>query len=286
MIKLTKRSKILLAIFTVVIIAALTVAGLKLYDNQNKKTTTPSAVKTDTKPKIENAIKLIEAYKKTTDIKDRGSLYSEIDTTPGNSAIYYSNSSRKYSTAVTATALVQYKLSDEKGTANTAGIISSTEAFLANLDVKKGTSATLDPVTRTLFDGPTVVCQTESWGKFNSQPATFGLSCIDVKQIDSIYKTIDSQLQLAKTDVNASNVKSALATSITDKDKQLDVISIVNSDKSSQTIYFTVANSKSTYIGTRPTPMVDVKDSFNIPAKLQTAINSSADKVFLLKYIK
>lgn len=248
---------------------------------------------TDT-PKVENAEKLLDAYEKSTSIEDRGEKYKKlsISTTdiatspnPSNVSIFYSNTSRPYEITLPSSTLVQYQLINVAQKINSEKFITSTEKFLQDLGVTKIDSQSVDDLTLTQFEGPTVVCQTDNRQMISEQPATYGLVCINKTEIDSIYKEVGELVGLASGDISSESIASISRVTITDDLGKMIIITAQETDKTSLTLYFTATDNFWQYVGARTTPSVDIKNSFVVPTKLQDAVNNSPNKQLLLKYI-
>ncbi len=275
--------KVIIIILLVILIAGTTVASLYIL-LPNQKNASVSI--TSSQPKVANAQKLVEAYQASGDIKDRDSLYKVLATNPTNTYVQYKNNNQSYGIIIAATQHIQYQRLDTTKT-NSANLASSTETFLDNLGISKTSEQNLGTFISKLFEGPTVICQTDDRQAVGQQPATYGLACIDKSAADLSYAHVDVLAKASKGALQTNKIKTLTETDITQAANNLTTLITSNNDNSSTTYYFLSTDQTNwSYIGERPTPSADVKDSFQIPPQLQDTINSSQYRDFLTTYIK
>jgi hypothetical protein len=237
-------------------------------------------------PKVASASKLISDYLKDNTIEDRTASYDKPSTNPMNFIISYKSDTRPYAVSIPTSIGVKYTRSDKKAATNSTKLIATTETFLTNLDIVKKSNMSIDVYKTSLFEGPKVVCQTSDTYLLGSRAANFELACVDTSVIESTYKELSDWLGMVGNKINTGSIASLARTDIADGANKLAVVTIVNKDKSSIILYFTTKSDKWTYVGQRPAPSVDIKDSFKLPDDLKKAIESSSNKAFLSKYIQ
>ncbi len=277
--------KVLIGLLGFIVIAALT-AGILYIISPSSKSSVANGSSSSARPTIANAQALIDAYKSSSIIKDRNN-YTLLSVNPTDTYIQYASNKRPYGVTITAASYVQYQMNNTNVTANSSSLINTTELFLNGFGITKNSEQVTGSFTSRLFEGSTVACQTDDRQAIGKQPASYGLVCVDTATIDRTYKQLDSLSGLTGGALVPGAINSVTMTDIADGSKQLTVLITSNKDKSSTTYYFISPDQQTwQYVGSRPTPSVDIQDSFAIPTKLQTAINSSPYKDFLNQYIK
>ena len=203
--QISLRLKIILSIIALVVITGLSFAAL--YVLLPRTPATGQATQTSSTPKIENAAALLAAYEKSTDITGRGAAsYTKRTTTSTNTSIFYFNKAKPYNTTLSSSTLVQYQAVDVKQTTNSKELVQTTTKFLQSLDLAIINTRSTTGTTATLFEGPTVICQTDDIHIASYLPVTYGLVCIDKALVDSTYQQYNTLINLAKADVSPDSI--------------------------------------------------------------------------------
>ncbi len=210
--------------------------------------------------------------------------YSKVDAPYSN--YLFDSSPKSYSLYIPVLAGQYVKYQNKNLQTNPTETTNDLESFLKGLNLKPGNTTKLDGITLKLFDNDKTICQTSNIQSVSKEPATYVLVCLDKASVSSEYKNTDALLSKASADIKTSSIKSIAVQEIIDNNRQLSILTTANKDNSSSTLYFLSTGAGWSYIGLRPTPSVDDKNSYTIPVKLQQAINNSSAKDLLQQYIQ
>ncbi len=204
---------------------------------------------------------------------------------PASTYLLY-NDSQQYAVYLSVNSGQYIKYQNDKTQTNDAQTTKDITKSVTSMQLKQINSTKLNGIALSLFANDKVVCQISDISKVGGQPTAYILACLDKTAISSRYKEIDALLAKATSDISDTTIKTISMQQIVDGDKQLDVLTTSNKNNTSSTLYFLKNGSDWNYIGLRPTPSVDDKNSFAIPDKLRASIDASPDKAFLDKYIQ
>lgn len=213
--------------------------------------------------------------------------YQKIDTPTNTTIRYRATQAHNYELYIEASATTQYVRDDASIKDNDASMITKYEKLLQQYGLKQ--TASNNSVTgylTKLFENDKVACQTDDWQSQAKKPAAYGLACVDKTEVTKAYTDTDTLLAKATSDVNAADVR-LVTTSVYNatSTKHIETLVTKQADGTSLSLYFLDTGKGWSYVGMRPTPSVDDKNSFTISDKLKNAIQASAEKDLLTTYI-
>lgn len=216
-----------------------------------------------------------------------GSQYKKVEAPTNTTIRYAASGTHTYDLYLAASSDVQYARTTTATKDNDATAVAKYETLLQQYGLKQTASnSSVTGYLTKLFENSKVACQTDNWQGYTGRAASYGLACVETADVDKAYTSTDALLAKATSDVKTSDIRLVNSTFATlAPTKQLNSLVTKQADGTSLTLYFLNTGKGWEYIGMRPTPSTDDKNSFVIPDKLTKAIQASPDKDLLTKYI-
>jgi len=197
-----------------------------------------------------------------------------------------------YLTDVTTTTGLRFTVSADKVATDKAAIKDAIIDTLTGNGFTKvdQDTAMLSSYPYVTYDSQESVCQVIDYNKTNTAELAMSVVCISKTDLKAAYDSVAKLMSLTKADI--ATTATAISKQVTSKDtKQLVTLIVQQKGVVGSTQYYfaTLDASKADtfeYLGTRPTPSVDVKDSFVIPEALKSAIANPKWGKFLTDSIK
>lgn len=255
-----------------------TISMLKYLNFKSAKTSSEIATK-----QAPSHDKIIEQYKsmlkKYPEYKARTEKYT-------TTTVTYKKDSSGYQITLPAESLAQYDTSKSTDIQQVRTLVKN---FLTGLGLKQKETTAIGSTSFTTFFSSKSICQsTEAIGGQASQ-MTFGLACLSSHSANTKYDFIGSLLNLyTKNGGTSTGIRSVMDTTYSEKERSLTTLSISKTDEKQKplTLIFVNMGKGWEYLGERPTPSIDDKASYEMPAALKKAIANPKYADFVAKYIK
>ena len=195
-----------------------------------------------------------------------------------------------YLTGVTTTSSLRFTVNTDKVASDKDTIETTiTDTLIASGFTKVDqATASLSSYPYVTYDSQESVCQVIDYNKTKSAELALSVVCLSKADLKTAYENIAKLLALTKVDVKANTISKQ---TVTKDSKELITLTVQQQGVAGSTqYYFATLDTKNAdaweYLGTRPTPSVDIKDSFIVPEALTSAITNAKWGTFLTDNVK
>lgn len=267
--------RILIGLGVVILSAIITVVLVKLFYNPQVAKVTNNATTPSTSDLIK---KYSDGYKLDG--------YT-INKSASDSIISYKLSDTAYTMQISSLDNIQFTKPNNSTSGDITTAVDKSKTYLTSNGFNKVSDQAYADPTQLLYDNQNTVCKISSSFDPTKKTSAYGLVCADKKLFVTERDTIQTLLTLYTQTGGATDFKNVVRMTYLEGNKALSLLSINPQDKSKApyTLIFASIDSKWSYIGSRVTPSVDVKDSFQLSDTLKAAINNPKYGGFLAKYI-
>ncbi len=243
----------------------------------------PSAVNTTNQANTTlGAAELIKKY--TSDNKLDG--YT-LNTSIVDSTIAYKLSDASYTVQINSLYSVQFAKTANSIADDVTKAVDNSKSFLTSNGLKAVSDKVYADQTQLLYDSQNTVCKISNSFDPTKKTSAYGLVCADKPSFIAERNSIQTLLDLYTKSGGTNDFNNIVRTTHTQDNIAVSLLSISSKfkTKAPYTLIFAAINNKWTYVGSRVTPSIDVKDSFKLSDSLKAAVNDPKYNGLLAKYV-